>query len=52
MGTESPCVHFLAVHTNLSVSVDDCVNACINCTEDIFVYGLSLYSIFKNIKFS
>ena len=43
IGTESPCAHFLAAHTNLSATVDDCVHSCINCTEDMFIYGQSLF---------
>ena len=46
--TESPCVHFLAAHTNLEITVDDCVNSCVNCTEDVFVYGQTLQ--FSDVK--
>ena len=47
IGTESPCAHFLAAHTNLSATVDDCVHSCINCTEDMFIYGQSLFKIVR-----
>ena len=49
VGSEPLCVHFLAAHTNLRITVEDCVSACINCTDNIFVYGQSLHRVFKNI---
>ena len=47
--TEPPCDHFLAAHTNLEITVNDCVHSCMNCTEDVFVYGQTLHYIFKNV---
>ena len=49
VGSEPLCVHFLAAHTNLSITGEDCVNACVNCTDDICVYSQSLHHVFKNI---
>ena len=49
VGSEPLCVHFLAAHTNLEITVEDCVSACINCTDDIFVYGQTLHHVFKSI---
>ena len=49
VGSEPLCVHFLAAHTNLRITVEDCVSACINCTDDIFVYGQTLHRVFKSI---
>ncbi len=44
---QSPSAHFLASHTSLSISVDQCVNALIDCSDDMFFFGHSLCLIFK-----
>ena len=41
--------HFIVSHTNLSISVEDCVYSLINCTDNIFSYGHVLHTVFKSL---
>ena len=45
VGEEAPGVHFMSAHTNLSISLDDCVFDAL--IEDVFVHGRSLHKIFR-----
>ena len=49
LGSESPCAHFLSVHTGLNISVDVLVEACIHCSDSLFMYGKFLYHCYKLI---
>ena len=40
LSSESPCAHFLSAHTDLNISVDVFVEACV---YSFFMYGKSLY---------
>ena len=33
LGSESPCAHFLSAHTDLNISVDVLVEACVHCSD-------------------
>ena len=48
LGSESPCAHFLSVHTDLNISVDVLVEACVYCSDSSFMYGKSLYQSIWN----
>ena len=41
--------HFLSVHSNLTVSIEDISEACINCSDSLFTYGCSLHNSFKSL---
>ena len=49
VSTESPCVHFLAEHTTLQITVDQCINALTTCSDDVFTYGHALYETFRDV---
>ena len=49
LGSESPCAHFLSAHTDLNISVDVLVEACVYCSDSLFMYGNSLYHCYKSI---
>ena len=34
-GSESPCAHFLSAHTDLNISVDVLVEACVYCSDSL-----------------
>ena len=38
--------HFLSIHTELSVTLSDCVLALKNLSEEIFTHGQALYDLF------
>ena len=46
-GSESPCAHFLSAHTDLNISVDVFVEACIYCSDSLFMYGKFLYHLLQ-----
>ena len=43
LGSESPCAHFL------NISVDVLVEACVHCSDSLFMYGKFLYHCYKLI---
>ena len=43
-------MHFLAAYTNLRITVEGCVNACINCTDDI-LYMANPFTVSLRILF-
>lgn len=45
--TEPVCAHFLTDHTKIQTTLKHCVNLCKNCTDDIFMFGESLYYYIK-----
>ncbi len=47
--SESPCIHFLTAHTPLTISIDDCVQSLIDCSEDMFEYGLTVHDSLRAI---
>ena len=47
--SESPCAHFLSAHTNLNISL---VEVCVYCSDSLFMYGKSLYSLVSPPLFS
>ena len=49
LGSESPFAHFLSPHTDLNISVDVLVAACVYCSDSLFMYGKSLYICYKSI---
>ena len=46
---DSLCSHFLADHTTLSITAEQCVYFLENCSEEIYSYGKTLNQIFRNI---
>ena len=42
-------VSFLSAHTALNISVDVLVEACVYCSDSLFMYGKSLYHCYKSI---
>ena len=49
VGEDSLCSHFLADHTTLSITAEQCVYFLENCSEEIYSYGKTLNQIFRNI---
>ena len=62
VGEDSLCSHFLADHTTLSITAEQCVDLLENCSEEIYSYdllencseeiysyGKTLNQIFRNI---
>ena len=47
--TYSLTVSFLSAHTDLNISVDVLVEACVYCSDSLFMYGKSLYHCYKSI---
>ncbi len=47
--SESPCIHFLTAHTPLTISIDDCVQSLIDCSEDMFEYGHTVHDSLRAI---
>ena len=41
--------HFLSAHSELTVSIGEFVDACVHCTNSVFVYGRSLHNTFKSL---
>ena len=41
--------HFLSAHSNFTVSIEDIVEACVNCSDSLFIYGSSLHNSFKSL---
>ena len=49
VGEDSLCSHFLADHTTLSITVEQCVDILENCSEEIYCHGKALNQIFRDI---
>ena len=53
VGEDSLCSHFLADHTTLSITVEQCVDIISqgleNCSEEIYCHGKALNQIFRDI---
>ena len=49
LDSESPCSHFLSHHSELTASIEDIIDACVHCSDSLFIYGKCLHSSFKSI---
>ena len=49
VGEDSLCSHFLADHTTLSITAEQCVNFLEDCSEEIYSHGKALNQIFRDI---
>jgi len=49
VGEDSLCSHFLADHTTLSITAEQCVDILENCSEEIYSHGKALNQIFRDI---
>ena len=45
---DTAAAHFLSLHTDLTVSLEECLNAVVTCSEDFFCLGLSLHNYFRS----
>ena len=48
--THSTCSHFLSDHSELTVTTQEITDACICCSDSIFIFGRSLHNSFKYLK--
>ena len=39
LDTNSPCTHFLSHHSELTISIGDLTDACVHCSDSLFIYG-------------
>ena len=49
---DTAATHFLSLHTDLTVSLEECLNAVVTCSEDFFCLGLSLHTYFRSLSSS
>ena len=49
---DTAAAHFLSLHTDLIVSLEECLNAVVTCSEDFFCLGLSLHTYFRSLSSS
>ena len=49
LDSESLCAHFLSAHTDFNIYVDVVVDACVYCSDSLFMYGKYLYHCYKSI---
>ena len=49
LNTESPCSHFLSHHSELTISIDELIDACVHCSDLLFSYGKSLHNSFMSL---
>ena len=49
VGDDSLCSHFLADHTTLSITAEQCVDFLEKCSEEIYSHGKTLNQIFRDI---
>ena len=49
LDSESLCAHFLSAHTDFNIYVDVVVDACVYCSDSLFLYGKYLYHCYKSI---
>ena len=49
LDSELPCSHFLSHHSELTASIEDIIDACVHCSDSLFIYGKFLHSSFKSI---
>ena len=47
LDTNSPCTHFLSYHSELTISIGDLTDACVHCSDSLFIYGKSLHNSFN-----
>ena len=47
LDTHSTCSHFLSDHSELTVTTQEITDACICCSDSIFIFGRSLHNTVK-----
>ena len=52
LDTHSICSHFLSDHSELTVTTQEITDACICCSDSIFIFGRSLHNSFKSLLYS
>ena len=51
LDTHSTCSHFLSDHSELTVTNQEVTDACICCSDSIFIFGRSLHNGFKSLLY-
>ena len=51
LDTHSTCSHFLSDHSELTVTTQEITDACICCSDSIFIFGRSLHNSFKSLLY-
>ena len=46
---DTAAAHFLSLHTDLTVSLEECLNAVVTCSEDFFYLGSTVFGTVSSL---